>query len=81
MDNSITFHADQDPNTIIELTPQVFPVLKNTLAQAFPEEYARANIIRTAKVFRIELNLSEDDAFYLRSALLVVKNRYKIHPN
>jgi hypothetical protein len=81
MENSMTFYADQDPNTVFELTKESFPIMKRTLAQATPESFARANIIENATSFRIEVNFTEEEALLVRSALLMVKNRFQINPN
>lgn len=77
----MTFYADQDPNTVFELTKESFPIMKRTLTQATPESFAQANIIENATGFRIEINFTEQEAHLVRSALLKVKNRFLINPN
>lgn len=79
--NSLTYHADKDPNSVWELSPEAFQTLKATLAQVTPESFGKANIIQTADSYRIEMNFTEDEAHLMRAALLIVKSRHLFNPN
>jgi hypothetical protein len=77
--NSLTYNADRDPNSVFELTPEAFQILKPTLAKATPESFAKANIIQTYNKYRVEMNFTEEEAHLMRAALLIVKNRERFH--